>query len=127
MTCLTNSMSQMLERFVRWSERRLRIYESDFGRRFGWYLELDGERLAALTDPVWDGDGQFWHRYTMTPLGDLETARRLATPEFWYGGNLLRFVFENREFGTRVRDALPGGLQVADDGTISISMRALGV
>jgi len=39
--------------------------ESNFGRRFGWYIERNGERLGELDYLRWDSYGQFWHDYEL--------------------------------------------------------------
>lgn len=36
---------------------------SDFGRRYGWWLCLDGDRVADLDYRFWDESSQFWHVY----------------------------------------------------------------
>jgi hypothetical protein len=40
--------------------------ESDFGRRFGWFIEKDGERIGELDYVRWDSSAQFWHEYRLT-------------------------------------------------------------
>src|SRR5207249_1509090 len=92
-------------------KRRRRILESDFGRKFGWYVEQDGCRVAVLTDSQWDSDSQFWHQYKVIPLTtDPKVIEALKSPEFWWGN----LVFENRECGTRVQGALAGQVRVAE-------------
>ena len=77
--------------------KQKRIIESDFGRDYGWFVELDGQRVAELTAPEWDEDMQFWFRYTLTPrTGDEGIRARLHTKEFWEWTEL---VFRSREFG----------------------------
>lgn len=40
--------------------------ESDFGRRFGWFIERDGECLGELEYLRWDESSQFWHEYQVS-------------------------------------------------------------
>jgi len=40
--------------------------DSDFGRRFGWFIEKDGERIGELDYLRWDCHSQFWHEYRIT-------------------------------------------------------------
>lgn len=37
--------------------------ESDFGRRFGWFIERSGARIGELDYIRWDSLSQFWHEY----------------------------------------------------------------
>jgi hypothetical protein len=37
--------------------------QTDFGRRYGWWLCLRGQRIADLNYWRWDSVGQFWHEY----------------------------------------------------------------
>jgi hypothetical protein len=39
--------------------------ESDFGRRFGWFIERGEERIGELEYLRWDSDAQFWHNYRL--------------------------------------------------------------
>jgi hypothetical protein len=40
--------------------------ESDFGRRYGWFVERDGVPVGELDYIRWDSDSQFWHDYRLT-------------------------------------------------------------
>lgn len=53
-----------LPRFI---DRRRRIAEeSDFGRRFGWFIEREGERIGELEYIRWNDVTQFWHEYRLS-------------------------------------------------------------
>ena len=41
---------------------------SDFGRRYGWFAEKDGEVVARLDYICWDEYMQFWHDYQLNIL-----------------------------------------------------------
>ena len=107
-----------------WIRRNLDIYRSDFGRKYGWFVEWQGRRVAELVDAVHDVGSQFWHDYTILPLTDDPAERAaLGTQPFWQQFGL---VYINRKYGTRVSDALGGRLQEAERGLV-IPMRALWV
>lgn len=38
---------------------------SDFGRRYGWTIEVDGKPVGQLAYVRWNVDSQFWHEYRM--------------------------------------------------------------
>jgi hypothetical protein len=46
--------------------RRKAAKESDYGRRFGWFIEKDGVKIGELEYVRWLPDGQFWHEYRVT-------------------------------------------------------------
>jgi hypothetical protein len=105
-----------------WAKRNLDIYRSDFGRAYGWYVEWRGRRIAALVEPVWDANLQFWHDYKVVAMtDDPGEAAALRTEEFWDQPGL---VFENRKYGVRVHHALIGRVRL-EPNCIIMSMRAL--
>ena len=42
--------------------------ESDFGRMFGWWVNIGGKCVASLEYRSWDSDAQYWHTYEVTEL-----------------------------------------------------------
>jgi len=40
--------------------------ESDFGRRYGWFIEKKGDRIGELDYVRWDSHAQFWHEYRLS-------------------------------------------------------------
>ncbi len=48
------------------NRKRRAAQESDFGRRFGWFIERDGKRIGELDFIRWDPAAQFWHEYRLT-------------------------------------------------------------
>lgn len=66
--------------------------ESDFGRRFGWFVEKDGERIGQLDYLRWDSNAQFWHEYRLT-WRRLEDA--VFGPDAWIAAKL---VLRNRRY-----------------------------
>ena len=98
--------------------RRSRIIETNYGRDCGWYVEVEGRKLAVLTDPQWDD--MFWVSYRMEPLTeDAEERALLYTAEFWYCGKV---VYRNREFDDVVSAFVggPGYGPVAETGRLSM-------
>jgi hypothetical protein len=101
-------------------ERRLRIFEADGGRGFGWFVEKDGRRLAALSDPRFED--MFWYSYDVEPLGETDAERAAVfTKELWHQPGL---VYRNRVTGEVAPHAFPGG-GVPTKGAPRIWMRAL--
>jgi hypothetical protein len=84
--------------------RRLRILESNYGRDGGWYVEVEGRRLAALTDPQYYD--MFWDSYRLEPLTtDPAELEMLFSADFWdhCGG----ITFRSRAFGEVAPNAFP--------------------
>jgi hypothetical protein len=44
---------------------RAQYVATDFGRRYGWWLCVDGVRVAELNYWRYDIDSQFWHEYRL--------------------------------------------------------------
>jgi len=76
-------------------ERRLQIFESDYGRLAGWYVEYEESRIAVLTDPR--PADMFWDSYKIEPLVEDpgEAVDLLDSPLHW---DRCDFVFRNRAF-----------------------------
>lgn len=101
-------------------EQRLRIFEADFGREFGWYVEIDGRRTAELTDPRFED--MFWFNYAVTSLAEDEPTRAaIFTAAFWQRTDL---VYRNRVTGEMVPNAFQGGAAQSRERP-RVSMRAL--
>lgn len=76
--------------------RRLDIIESDYGRRCGWFIERDGERIAALVDMRWED--MFWDSYRLEVLtSDPGKQAILYSREFW--ADLTGVAFRDRALG----------------------------
>ena len=84
---------------------RLRVIETNYGRDCGWYVEVEGRRVALLTDPQWED--MFWMTYRVEPLtDDIDERALLRTAEFWHSGKI---VYRNRRFGAVAPHAFAGG------------------
>ena len=44
---------------------KIEIADSDFGRRYGWYIEREGVTIGELEYVRWDSHMQFWHDYQL--------------------------------------------------------------
>jgi hypothetical protein len=93
--------------------RRLRVLESNYGRAFGWYVEMDGRRVAELSDPLFVD--MFLESYRIEALVVEEKERMLTDIQWWSPEKL---VFRNREFGEVAENAFAGG--TLDDGRITM-------
>jgi hypothetical protein len=72
--------------------------ESDFGRRFGWFIERDGERIGELEYVRWDPVAQFWHEYRLTWRRPEDA---LIGPDAWVAAKV---VLRNRRYTDVVAD-----------------------
>ncbi|WP_338288065.1 hypothetical protein [Luteolibacter sp. LG18] len=66
--------------------------ESDFGRRFGWFVERHGEVIGELDYLGWCADLQFWHGYRVTWRSPEDAA---TDPDDWIA---RRLVLRNRRY-----------------------------
>jgi hypothetical protein len=73
--------------------------ESDFGRRFGWFVEKDGEKIGELDYVGWDPLGQFWHEYRLTSS---KSEDAVVGPDAWRAAKL---VLRNRRYTDVVIDS----------------------
>jgi hypothetical protein len=98
--------------------RRLRIWETDFGRDAGWVIEREGQPIAVFTGPR--TEEEFWDSYRLevvTP--DRVLGQRLRTEEFWRGesGDL---AYRSREFGEVAPFAFPALLPFPEPGRLKM-------
>jgi hypothetical protein len=88
--------------------RRLRIWETNYGRDAGWVIERDGRRIAVLSDSRWED--MFWDTYRMEIItDDPELRRMLQTGAFWKQAESAELRWRNREFGELAEFAFPAG------------------
>jgi hypothetical protein len=62
------------------------VRDSDFGRRFGWYIERGGQRIGELDYLRWDSWSQFWHDYHLTWRRPEDA---VSGPEAWITAGLV--------------------------------------
>ena len=73
--------------------------QTDFGRRFGWFVERDGEKMGQLEYIRRDLLAQFWHEYRLT-WSKLEES--VIGPQAWIAAKL---VLRNRRYTDVVIDS----------------------
>jgi hypothetical protein len=75
---------------------RLGVFQTNYGRAGGWYVERDGRQMALLTGPRFEE--MFWVSYAVEPLIDdpVERERIGSDPSWWLPPGL---EFRSREFG----------------------------
>jgi hypothetical protein len=105
-------------------ERRLRIFETNYGRDAGWFVEDHGRRIAQLTDPRITE--MFWVSYRIEPLIDdpIEREELLNSPERW---DACEFVYRSREFGQVAEYAFPAARPFPESGRVLIRGLYLGI
>jgi hypothetical protein len=101
-------------------QRRIRLFQTNYGREAGWYVERDGRRLALLTDPRWED--MFWYSYAVEALTeDSVEKERIVSDETWWHDLVL--VFRSREFDIVAPTAFTGLTVFTESGRVT--MRAL--
>jgi hypothetical protein len=99
--------------------RRLRIWETDYGRNAGWTIEQYGEPIACLSEPRWED--MFWDSYRLDVItADGELRDLMATREFWLGASSEGLVWRNREFGETAPFAFPAGEPFPEPGRLKM-------
>jgi hypothetical protein len=98
-------------------ERRLQIFESDYGRMGGWHVEHNGFRIAVLSDPQFED--MFWDSYAIEPLStdDHERCRLLESEEFWLEEE---FTYRSRQFDEIAENAFPALTPFISPGRINM-------
>lgn len=92
--------------------RRLRIWETNYGRDAGWIVEYQGKPLAILTCPGFVD--QFWVSYWMEVVcEDAALCARLLSEEGWPLSNEdhRQLTWRNRELGLTVPIVSVAGMQ----------------
>jgi hypothetical protein len=86
--------------------RRLRIWETNYGRDSGWIIEHQGKPIAVLTQPR--TEEMFWDSYQMEiTTNDPALRQQMLTKEFWARAEAEGLVWRNREFGDVASPAFP--------------------
>lgn len=88
-------------------DRRLRVFETNYGREAGWFVERDGHCVAILSDRRWAD--MFWDSYAIEWVTEnpQERAEPIAeVPCLWWGRQLK---FRNREINEVVETAFASG------------------
>jgi hypothetical protein len=86
--------------------RRLRIWETHYGRDCGWVVERQGQAIAILSEARCEE--MFWDSYRMEIVTqDSELRQKMLTKEFWVRAESEDLVWRNRELGEVARFAFP--------------------
>lgn len=73
------------------------INDPDSAIGAGWFIEIDGRRVAELTEPMYVSESQFWYSYVIVPAtDDPQEKERLFSLDFWTSGKI---AFRSRKFG----------------------------
>ena len=100
------------------------IVDLDSAVGAGWFIEVDGRRVAELTEPMYESGSQFWFSYVVAPTtDDPHEKAQLFSREFWTSG---KAVFRSRKFGVVAPNALPSMTPPNPD-THRISIKGLQV
>jgi hypothetical protein len=96
---------------------RLELFETDYGRTAGWYVERAGQPVAVLLDPRFED--MFWDSYQVEPLVDDPNERsRIQCDQRWWHQRGL--VFRNRYFGAAADTAFAAGDVFTEDGRVIV-------
>src|SRR5262245_50642085 len=99
--------------------RRLRIWETDYGRMPGWLVERDGQPIAQLTEPRFEE--MFWDSYRLDILtDDSELRRRMLTEKFWNNAESERLVWRSRAYGELAPSAFPASNPFPEPGRLTM-------
>ena len=79
------------------------LKKSDYGRNYGWWVELDGKVLGELINVKWEE--MFWDSYELWPIDKGDEAKLFDT-ELWDNN---RFKFRNKKFNRYAEFAFPEG------------------
>ena len=108
------TLARMTHEHRRW---RMRVFQSNYGRDGGWYVELDGRRIALLTDQCFEQ--MFWDNCALTPLVEDPTEReRLMSDSKWWHQTDLKF--RSREFDVYTDYAFASGNVFSATGRVSM-------
>jgi len=98
--------------------RKLRIWATNYGRDGGWFVELQGQTIAVLTECRFED--MFWDSYQIQAVTvDLELQERIQTPDFWTAAEADELVWRSREFG-EVASAVPADFPLQVTGRLLV-------
>ena len=76
-------------------KRRKRIKASNYGRKEGWYIELEGRRIGEIINP--ERVAEFWHQYELI-LFDQSLSNTIENYKFWDNPSLRYFSKSLEEY-----------------------------
>ncbi len=77
------------------------LKSSNFGRKFGWFIEFEGEIIGELID--YEFYDMFWDSYRIIPKNK-EWHLLLFSKKFWHEND---FKFKNKHYNIYVPNAIP--------------------
>ncbi len=77
------------------------LKRSNFGRKFGWFIEFEGEIIGELID--YEFYDMFWDSYRIIPKNE-KWKLLLFSKNFW---NENDFKFKNKHYNLYVSNAIP--------------------
>ena len=86
--------------------RRLKIWETNYGRDSGWVIERQGRPIAILSDCRWEE--VFWDSYRVEIVAaDPELQAKILMNEFWAVAETEGLSYRNLQFGDVAQFAFP--------------------
>lgn len=102
------------------AERAIKIFKSNYGRDYGWYIELNNHIIGELQNPV--QIEMFWESYKIIPK-DENYKDLLNSSNFWLNQDLK---FRNKGLDKYANFAFPGGISTENKSLNGqVAMRAL--
>ena len=56
------------------------IIDLDSAIGAGWFIEVDGRRVAELTEPMYESGSQFWYSYVIVPTQEEPDGMAASVP-----------------------------------------------
>jgi hypothetical protein len=100
-----------------WYGRRLRIWETNYGRTSGWVVKRQGVPIAILTDCRWEE--VFWDSYRLEIItDDPDLQAKLLMKEFWAVAEAEGLSYRNLEFADAAPFAFPSLSPLSEPGRL---------
>src|SRR5947207_3155968 len=98
-------MNPMTDDEIKWG---VPVNDPDSAIGAGWFVEVEGQCVAELTEPRCQVDTPHWLSYVIVPQsGDIKMREQLFDLEFWHSG---RAKFRSRKFGVVADGVLISGI-----------------
>ena len=88
----------MIRKWIKKTKDNRELKKSNWGRKFGWYIEYHGENIGELIDYQWND--MFWDSYIIKSLDDK------WNPSLEDAGSWIDFKFKNKYYDLYA-DAIP--------------------
>lgn len=105
-------------------KERLEIWESNYGRSTGWFLEKSGQQIARLR--YLETPDMFWDLYEVNiTTNDLSLRQRMLTAEFWDHETYEDLGWRSAHFNFYTQFVLPVLVEVKSSNVITLQIRYL--